>query len=203
MPISHSTVGKQIGAAICVAKYIDPVFNEETGRCDFYKKILILTSKCDEGYFCWYRNGVKLETPPSEEKLMALNPIPAPAPSNDNCEKYVSRFVAVDSTSGVTDVASLVDFVLANEAGDGEYETLGAIDVATDTVLAVNLGPRPEDGADMVLVDGFQQGAFMFSSAIDGPYSDISSVTIDIPDPCNFLASVCLKRCVAKDGSIV
>lgn len=204
MPMQHSTSGKQIGAAICVAEYIDPVFSQETGQCDYYKKILILTSKCEmEDCFYWYRNGIKLETPPTEEQIMALKPIPAPTPSNDNCEKYVSRFVAVDSTSGLTDVASLVAFVLANETGDGEYETLGPVDTATDEVLAVTLGPRPEDGEDMVLVDSFQQGAFMYSSTVDGPYSDVSGTTLEIPDPCNFLASVCLKRCVDKAGNIV
>jgi len=194
----------QIGAALCIAEYINPIFNEETQQCDVYKKLLILTNKCeDEECVKWYRNGIELETPPTEEFLMALKIIPARPAVDENCEKYVSRFVAVDSTSGVTDVASLVDFVLANETGDGEYETLGPVDVATDTVIAVSLMPRPENGDDVVLIDSFQQGGFMFNSETDGPYSDVSGITVEIPDPCDFLASICVKRCVDKAGNII
>ena len=141
--------------------------------------------------------------PETKEWTMALNPIAAPKPSEDNCEKYVARFVAVDSTSGVTDAASLLQFVLDNTPGDNEYPTLGPVDLATDTVVAVTLMPRPEDGEDMVLVDGIEQGGFSFNAETDGDWSDVEATTIEIPDPCNFVASVCVKRCVDKAGNPV
>lgn len=139
---------------------------------------------------CWTKDGQPVE--PSEEDIMALTPIAAPKPSID-CEIYCTRFVAVDGTSGVTDGTTLLDFILANDPGDGEYETLGAVDPATDTVLSVVLSPRPEDGEDTVLVDGIAQGGYTYD-VDNGAWSDASGATIEIPEGCNFLAVAKLKR---------
>ena len=174
-----------------VAEYIGP-----EPKCDHYAKCMVDYNCPPTPEFEWLRNGEPIPEP-TENEIMALNPIASPSTKPD-CEKYVSRFAAVDSTSGVTDVASLAQFILDNEAGDGEYENFGAVDLAADTVLSITLMPRPEDGEDMLLVDGFEQGGFMFDAATQGPFSDVSGITLSIPDPCNFLASICLERCLTK-----
>lgn len=140
--------------------------------------------------------------PETKEMTMALKPIPAPT-GEETCEKYPTRFVAVDSTSGVTDLAGLVAFAAANDPGDGEYPTLGPVDPAADKVIAVTLSPRPEDGADMVLVDGVQQGGYQFNAVTDGDYSDVSATALEVPEPCNFIVTVCFMKCVDKAGNPV
>lgn len=144
----------------------------------------------------WFRGATSIPTP-SEETLMSLKSIASPS-IEPTVEKYASRFVAVDSTSGVTDVASLVAFVAANDSGDGEYPTFGAVDPAADMVMTIMLAPRPEDGADMLLVDGFEQGGFSFTSGDNGGYDDAAGITLVIPNPCNFLASVCWTKSLTK-----
>lgn len=144
----------------------------------------------------WFRGATTIETP-SEETIMSLKAIASPSIEPTE-EKYASRFVAVDSTSGITDLASLVAFVAANDSGDGEYPTFGAVDPAADTVMTVMLAPRPEDGADMLLVDGFEQGGFSFTAGANGSYDDAAGITLSIPDPCNFLASVCWTKSLTK-----
>lgn len=140
--------------------------------------------------------------PPEKGPIMANEPIAAPAPDEDDCEMYASRFVPVDSTSGVTDGTTLLDFLIANDPGTGEYETYGAIDIATDEVISVTLGPRPEDGADTITVDGNAQGGWTFNSALGG-WANAAGTVLAIDDPCNFLGSFCLKRCVDKQGNPV
>ena len=174
-----------------VAEYIGPLPD-----CAQYLKCMVDYNCPPLVEFEWLRNGEPIPEP-TETEIMSLKPIVSPS-TKPECEKYVSRFVSVDSTSGVTDVASLAQFILDNEGGDGAYENFGAVDLAADSVLSITLMPRPEDGEDMLMVDGFEQGGFTFDASTQGPFSDVSGITISIPDPCNFLASICLERCLTK-----
>ena len=161
--------------------------------CILYKKLVFLPDCPGEPETCvWFKNDTLMNEPPTDEEIMALTPIAAPKPAID-CEVYCSRFVNVDAESGVTDGTSLLDYILANDPGDGAYETLGAIDPATDKVVLVNLAPRPEDGEDLVLVDGFAQGGYSYGEE-NGAWSDAAGATIEISKGCNFLGQVKLTR---------
>lgn len=137
---------------------------------------------------------------------MARTPIAAPKLDEPSKLKYASYLVAVDSTSGITDVASLVALVAADEAGPKQYldadgNVVAPLDPVADTVMAVQLQPRPEDGADTVIVSGIPQGGFVYNMETDGPYANTAPIPLAIEDPCNFVASVCWCIAVGKDGS--
>lgn len=185
-----------IGAAVCVAEYVDNVFNDETGQCDVYKKILILTSKCEEeDCFYWYRNGVKLENPPTEEQLMAFNLIPAPV-SQKKCERYTTEpFIIDNANANDITLADLVTLAFDNDGGSLEFPTFGAV-AADDEVL--NISVVAEDGDDVVLIDGQESGGFSWTTDTTDASTFPGQTPVTVPEGCEFSVSVCFRKCLSK-----
>lgn len=185
----------EIGAAICVAEYFDPIPNPETGDCDQYKKILILTSKCeDEDCFYWFKNGTKIETP-TEEELMAIQLTPAPT-TGPTCEQYPTEPFIIDNANadGVT-LADLVALALGGDGGTLEYPSFGAV-AATDKVLEVSI--VAEDGDDVILIDGQEAGSYTYTTSVDANETFPGQTPITVPADCEFSVSVCFCKCLTK-----
>lgn len=136
------------------------------------------------------------------EKTMAFNLFPAQA-TPPRCERYVTEPVdvtSVEAPAGTT-LADIVALALAEDGGSGEYPTFEAVDLATDTVVMVEM--RGEKENDVVLIDGNPQGGFRYSIENEDSTTFPGQTPVEVPEGCEMTVSVCIRQCRNKANEIV